>query len=85
MDKAQLPTQTRKLVDVFADRVPQAELTGLRSMVEGGEWGVLLDLLLAILVQTGLDVSTSERDHLREVLAGWGLPTAQVEYLATRP
>lgn len=83
MSESQLATQTYKLVDVFADRVPETALRALRSMAAGGEWDELLDLLLAILVQNGAGVSTSERDHLREVLAGWGLPMAPVEELAT--
>ena len=81
MDEAQLATQTAKLVDVFADRVPDEELDGLRSMASGGEWGELLDLLVAVLEQTGAAVSTSERDQLQLVLSGWGLPTAALGHL----
>jgi hypothetical protein len=82
VDESKLATKTYDLVDVFADRVPETALRGLRSMAGGGEWDELLDLLLAVLVQTRVAVTAPERDHLREVLAGWSLWTAPVEWLA---
>ena len=81
MDEAQLATLTAGLPDVFANRLPEAELEGLRSMAAGGEWDELLDLLVAVLRQTGTVVSPGERDRLREALAGWGLPTGQLDEL----
>ncbi len=81
MDRAELVPSTARLPDVFADRVPESEREGLRSMAEGGEWGELLDLLVAILLQTRAKVSPAERDLLQDVLAGWGLPTSQLDAL----
>jgi hypothetical protein len=81
MDEGQLAAETARLVEIFADRVPDEELDGLREMARGGEWDELLDLLMAVLTQTGAAVSRSERDQLRAVLAGWGLPAGQVDEL----
>jgi hypothetical protein len=50
-------------------------------MSGGGEWGELLDLLLAILLQTRAPVTADERNQLRDVLEGWGLPTNQLDDL----
>ncbi len=84
MDEAELATRTAMLPEVFADRVPPGELDGLRSMARGGEWDELLDLLMAVLVQTKPVISAAERDQLREVLAGWGLPDDRLGDLAVR-
>jgi hypothetical protein len=54
-------------------------------MAGGGEWDELLDLLIVTLRETQASVTVSERDQLREVLTGWGLPTDQVDELAVSP
>jgi len=54
-------------------------------MAGGGEWDELLGLLIIALRETGASVTVSERDQLREVLAGWGLPTDQLDELAVSP
>jgi hypothetical protein len=84
MDEAQLATLTAGLPEMFANRLPEAELEGLRSMAAGGEWDELLDLLVAVLQQTRTVVSPGERDRLREALVGWGLPTGPLEELTVR-
>ncbi|MGO8956352.1 MAG: hypothetical protein ACLQFR_03105 [Streptosporangiaceae bacterium] len=84
MNEAELATRTARLPEIFADRIPDAEIDGLRSMAQGGEWDELIDLLLAILLETRAAVSVSERDQLRDLLAGWGLPTRQLADLAVR-
>jgi hypothetical protein len=53
-------------------------------MARGGEWDELLDLLVAALRQTVSAVTVDERDQLRQVLQGWGLPTAQLNELVVR-
>ena len=50
-------------------------------MAGGAEWDELLDLLISVVQQTGAAVSTKERDNLRTILAGWGLPTGRVDLL----
>jgi hypothetical protein len=82
MNEAELATKTFNLVDRFADRVPENDLSGLRSMAGGGEWDELLDLLIAALDQTRAPVTSQERDELRDVLAGWGMPTDRLQELA---
>jgi hypothetical protein len=84
MNEAELATKTATLPELFADRLPASALHGLRAMADGGEWGELLDLLMATLQQTDTAVSDAERNELRCVLAGWGLPTDHVDGLAAR-
>ena len=85
MNEAELAGRTARLPEVFADRLPASDLRPLRSMAGGGEWDELLDLLIIALRETGASVTVSERDQLREVLAGWGLPTNQLDELAVSP
>jgi hypothetical protein len=47
-------------------------------------WPEPLDLLVAVLQQTGTVVSLGERDRLRESLVGWGLPTGQLDELTAQ-
>jgi hypothetical protein len=82
MNEADLATRTAMLPELFAGRLPESALDGIRSMASGGEWDELLDLLLAALTQTGAVVTADERDQLRAVLTGWGLPTGEVDNLA---
>ncbi len=84
MNEHELATRTYELPEMFADRVPADELDSLHSMAEGGEWGELLDLLVAGLLFTGAAVTRVERDRLQEVLEGWGLPTGQLDELVVR-
>ena len=81
MNEADLAARTAQLPELFAGRLPDSVLDGIHSMASGGEWDELLDLLLAALTQTRAVVTAEERDQLREVLAGWGLPTAKVDDL----
>jgi hypothetical protein len=80
-NEAELAARTKRLPEMFADRVRNADLDGLRSMAGGGEWGELLDLLVAALRYSGSTISAHERDELCDLLAGWGLPTDQLEDL----
>jgi hypothetical protein len=81
MNEADLAARTALLPELFAGRLPDSALDGIRSMASGGEWDELLDLLLAALTQTGAVVTAEERDQLRAVLTGWGLPTSVVDNL----
>jgi hypothetical protein len=74
MTEAELATLTAELPERFADRLPAADLDGLRSMARGGEWDELLGLLLAALRATRAPVTSEERDQLRAALTGWGMP-----------
>jgi len=38
MSEAQLAARTMAFPEIFADRVPETDLAGLRSMAGGGEW-----------------------------------------------
>lgn len=84
MNEADLAGRTARLPEVFADRLTQADLVGLRSMAGGGEWDELLDLLLAALRETGALLTVGERNQLRDVLTGWGLPTEPLDELGVR-
>ena len=82
LSEAELATRTAELPEVFAARLPAADLAGLRSMASGGEWEELLDLLVSALRQTRAPVTPGELDQLREVLSGWSLTTAGLDQLA---
>jgi hypothetical protein len=81
VNESGLAQRTFELPEVFADRLPERTFRALRSMARGGEWDELLDLLVAALRQTVSAVTVDERDQLRQVLEGWGLPTAQLNEL----
>jgi hypothetical protein len=83
VDEAELAQKTFNLVNTFADRVSERDLEGLRSMAGGGEWDELLDLLVAALSQTRVPVTDWERNELRDVLVGWGMPTDPLGDLGT--
>jgi hypothetical protein len=80
-NEAELAARTKRLPEIFADRVRNADLEGLRSMAAGGEWGELLDLLIAALRHNGSAITTAERDELLDLLAGWGLSARQLDGL----
>jgi hypothetical protein len=80
-NEAELAARTKRLPENFADRVRDADLDGLRSMAGGGEWGELLELLIAALHDSGSAITAGERDELRDLLTGWGLPTDALEGL----
>lgn len=82
MNESELASRTAQLPEIFADRLPAADLRPLRSMAGGGEWDELLDLLLLALRETRAPVTVSEQEQLREVLTGWGMPTDQLDGLA---
>ncbi|MBO0823244.1 MAG: hypothetical protein J2P27_05220 [Actinobacteria bacterium] len=84
LNEADLAARTKRLPEMFADRVPGTDLEGLRSMAAGGEWDQLLDLLVAALQVTGAAISAEEHDLLRELLTGWGIATEQLDNLVVR-
>jgi hypothetical protein len=84
MNEAELADRTALLPEMFADRLPAQDLSPLHSMAGGGEWDELLDLLIAGLRVTGAAISGQERDELRAVLTGWGLPSEQLDGLVVR-
>lgn len=81
LTEAELATRTYELPEIFADRISEGALKGLRSMARGGEWDELLDLLIAALRRNKAPVTVEERDQLRQVLEGWGLATGQLNEL----
>jgi hypothetical protein len=79
-----LAQRTFELPEMFADRLPESTLRALRSMARGGEWGELLDLLVAALQQTVSALTVDERNKIQQVLEGWRLPTDQLDELVVR-
>ena len=80
-NEAALAARTKRLPDLFADRVQGVDLDGLQSMAWGGEWAELLDLLIAALRLNGATITAEEHDLLRDLLTGWGLPADQLDDL----
>lgn len=63
MDEKELARRAKALPERFADRVGD-ELPILRSYAAGGEWGELVDDLLATLAAADVTVTAAERDEL---------------------
>jgi hypothetical protein len=84
MNERELADRTVRLPDSFASRLADRDVDDLRSMAAGGEWGLLLDELIATLRVTGAPVSVDELDELRTLLTGWGMPTGQLDGLIVR-
>lgn len=79
--EAKLAKHTNHLPELFADRLPATDMDNLRSMAGGGEWGLMLDELLASLRVRQAPITAAELDELRDVLSGWSLPTDQLRIL----
>ena len=83
-NEADLAARTKRQPEIFTDRLGHADIEGLRSMADGGEWDELLDLLLVALRETRAPVTVGEHDQLRDLLTGWGLPTDVLDGLVIR-
>ena len=68
MDQREVMASVRGLADRLANRVPQADLEGLRSMDQAGEWRELVDLLVASLASTGTPITSAEHAELRTIV-----------------
>ncbi|MQA78782.1 MAG: hypothetical protein GEV10_09955 [Streptosporangiales bacterium] len=71
MDEKETARRAKALPDRFADRVGD-ELSILRSHAAGGEWGELVDDLLATLAKHKAPVTPAERDELRALAEATG-------------
>lgn len=69
---AELIRRAADLPDQYADRIPVPQLDGLRSLARGGQWGELVDALLAGLVKRHQVVTAAERDELRALVDATG-------------
>lgn len=72
MDEAEVSRRAAALPEQYADRIPQPQLDGLRSLARGGEWGELIDALTAGLAKRELPVTSAERDELRALAEATG-------------
>jgi len=79
--EAKLAEQTNHLPELFADRLTASDMDNLRSTAGGGEWGLMLDELLASLRVRQTPITATEMDELRSVLSGWSLPTDQLRFV----
>jgi hypothetical protein len=82
MDEHEIARRASALPDLFATRLPEDDLTGLRLMDEGGEYGELAIELTATLAEIGAIVSAAEQRELRALLEATGMPTELVDQLA---
>ena len=85
MDEHEIGRRARALPAVFADRLPDSTLTGLRLMDEGGEYGELVLELAATLAKVGATVSTAEQQEIRVLLASMDMPTRPADQLTVLP
>lgn len=79
-----LRTDSNALLETFADRLTEQQLTWSRSFSSAGEWTELVDGLCAYLVKREIPVTPAERDALAEVLAQFRDPSPDYTYLGDR-
>jgi hypothetical protein len=81
VNESEVIERAQALPERYADRVPPADLDGLRSMAGAGEWQELIDLLVASLDTSQAKVTLSERDELRSLLEAMGMPASPLATL----
>lgn len=81
MDERDVVTHMDALPDQFADRVPEPQLSSLRSLAEGGEYEELLDALLAGLHKRLTPITAAEREELSQLLRAMQRPTKALSAL----
>lgn len=81
MKESEVIEHAEALPERYADRVRPEDLDGMRSMVSGGEWQELVELLVASLGLTRARVTAEERNELRSLLEAMDLPGDQVSGL----
>lgn len=81
MDEYEIAQRSSKLPDLFASRVSEETLEGLRLMEEGGEYGELTSQLAAAIAQTAAPVTATEQQELRALLEATHMPTDPIEHL----
>jgi type VI protein secretion system component VasF len=74
MNESEVIERAETLPDRYANRVRPQDLDGMRSMVDGGEWQELVDLLIASLRLTQAPVTADERAELRSLVKAMDLP-----------
>jgi hypothetical protein len=77
-----LRDDSRALLDMFADRLTEQEVTWSREFSDVGEWALLVDGICAYLVKGEIPVTPAERDAIAAVLAQFHDPRPVYEYLA---
>jgi hypothetical protein len=81
VNESEVIERAEALPELYASRVRQEDLDGMRSMVGAGEWQELVDLLLASLGLTRAPVSAEERDELLALLRAMDMPTDPIAEL----
>jgi hypothetical protein len=81
VDERALADRTARLPDMFADRLRHGDLDDLRTMAGGGEWGLLLNELVATLRVMRTPVSRQELSELQTLLTSLDMPTAELDDL----
>ncbi len=72
----QLPTQ-------YAERIGEQGVEGLNAFAVGGEWGLVIQELLAGLQAVGATITPTEREHLGELITS--LDPDEVEAITYGP
>ncbi|MQA83159.1 MAG: hypothetical protein GEV03_00655 [Streptosporangiales bacterium] len=81
MNETEFVTRVEELPDRFAGRVPERYLRGLRDLVGGGEWDLVLEELLANLREDQAPITAQERDELAALLTYAHIPTVKLDEL----
>jgi hypothetical protein len=67
-----LSSATRTILDVLGPKLPADRIESERSMLSGGEWGLVFDSVCATLVKARIPLTLAERDLVAETLDLFG-------------
>lgn len=81
MDLVSLHNDSRSLVEQLAERLPDKRLAGFRSYSDAGEWDLLINSLLATLVNRQIPITTAERDLLGNLVARFDRPVNYCDFI----
>lgn len=77
-----LRDDSRALLDMFADRLTEQQVTSSRQFSDVGEWTLVVDGICAYLIKGEIPVTSAERDAIAAVLAQFTNPRPVYTYLA---
>lgn len=83
MNETELASNARQLQEQYADRIGERGVEELQVFTVGGEWGLVIQELLANLNAVDATITPAERDHLNEMIVS--LDPDEVEAITVGP
>lgn len=81
MNATKFRSAVEHLPERYANRLPEHDRQDVEEFRDAGEWGELVDLLVASLRDTHAPVTTAERDELRQLMQDMNHPTDKLSTL----